>query len=328
MNLKQLRFIVEVSKSDLNISKAAEKLYTAQPGMSKQIRALEDELGVQIFARSGKVLTHITPIGEQVIALAEDMLAKKHAIKQAVIEHTHPNEGRLSIATTHTQARYVLPPVIQKIKKKFPDVALQMHQGSPMQISETVVSGKADFAIATEALHLYKDLLMLPCYHWNRSLLVRPEHPLAKTYLAKKEVTIKQLAQYPLVTYVHGFTGRSELDIAYNRENLKPKIVFTATDADVIKTYVRLGLGVGVLASMAYETEADADLICIPAGHLFASSSTKIGFRKSTYLRGYMYDFIQDFAPHLTKSKVEQAVQLRDQKAVDAFFADIALPIL
>ncbi|MCC5855357.1 MAG: HTH-type transcriptional regulator CysB [Idiomarina sp.] len=324
MKLQQLRYIVEVQNNNLNVSATAEHLYTSQPGISKQVRMLEDELGVQIFGRSGKHLTHVTPAGERVIAIAQEILSKVDAIKAVASEHTQPDQGKLNIATTHTQARYALPQVIRQFIAKYPKVSLHMHQGSPKQISEAAAKGTADFAIATEALHLYQDLIMLPCYHWNRSLLMPPGHPLA----SKSKVTIEELAQFPLVTYVYGFTGRSQLDKAFSDAGLDPKIVFTATDADVIKTYVRLGLGVGVLATMAYEPEKDSDLVAIPASNLFEHSTTKIGFRRGSFLRSYMYDFIEEFAPHLTRSRVDEAMQLRRHEDIEALFKDVTLPML
>lgn len=322
MKLQQLRYIVEVLNNNLNVSATAEALYTSQPGISKQVRMLEDELGVQIFGRSGKHLTHVTPAGQEVIHIAREVLSRVEGIKSVAAEYNKPDQGTLNIATTHTQARYALPAIIQGFIAKYPAVSLHMHQGSPQQISEFAAKGKADFAIATEALHLYQDLIMLPCYHWNRSILVPPNHPLASL----PAVTIEDIAQYPLVTYVHGFTGRSRLDQAFSQANLTPKIVFTATDADVIKTYVRMGLGIGVIATMAYEQKNDSDLVAIDARHLFAPSTTKIGFRKGVFLRSYMYDFIERFAPHLTRTVIEQAVQLRDHSAIEAMFKDMDLP--
>lgn len=323
MKLQQLRYIVEVLNHNLNVSATAENLYTSQPGISKQVRMLEDELGVQIFGRSGKHLTHVTPAGHEVIAIAQQILAKVDAIKSVASEHTQPNQGKLNIATTHTQARYALPTIIRDFMQKYPQVSLHMHQGSPQQISEAAAKGRADFAIATEALHLYQDLIMLPCYHWNRSIIVPPNHPLT----ALAEVDITDVAKYPIVTYVHGFTGRSELDRAFNSKGLTPQVVFTATDADVIKTYVRMGLGIGVLASMAYDQTQDSDLVAIPAQHLFAASTTKIGFRKGSFLRSYMYDFIEAFAPHLTRPKVEAAIALKSQDEIEEMFAGIQLPV-
>jgi LysR family cys regulon transcriptional activator len=283
---------------------------------------LEDELGIQIFARSGKHLTQVTPAGQEIIRIAREVLSKVDAIKSVAGEHTWPDKGSLYIATTHTQARYALPGVIKGFIERYPRVSLHMHQGSPTQIAEAVSKGNADFAIATEALHLYDDLVMLPCYHWNRSIVVTPDHPLA----AKGSVSIEELAQYPLVTYTFGFTGRSELDTAFNRAGLTPRIVFTATDADVIKTYVRLGLGVGVIASMAVDPVSDPDLVRLDAQGVFSHSTTKIGFRRSTFLRSYMYDFIQRFAPHLTRDVVDTAVALRSNEDIEAMFKDIKLP--
>jgi LysR family cys regulon transcriptional activator len=322
MKLQQLRYIVEVLNNNLNVSATAESLYTSQPGISKQVRMLEDELGIQIFGRSGKHLTHVTSAGNEVINIATQILSKVEAIKAVAREHTQPDEGRLRIATTHTQARYALPEVIQGFIKKYSKVSLHMSQGTPAQISDAASKGDADFAIATESLHLYNDLIMLPCYHWNRSVIVRADHPLAKK---RDNLTIEDIAKYSLVTYVFGFTGRSELDLAFDRAGLEPKIAFTATDADVIKTYVRLGVGIGVIASMAIDSKLDNDLVSIDASHLFNASTTKIGFRRGTFLRGYMFDFIERFAPHLNRDLVTKAMLLKNNTEIDAFFANIKL---
>jgi LysR family transcriptional regulator, cys regulon transcriptional activator len=324
MKLQQLRYIVEVLNNNLNVSATAESLYTSQPGISKQVRMLEDELGIQVFGRSGKHLTHVTAAGKEVIELSKQILGKVESIKAIAKEHTLPDQGKLNIATTHTQARYALPKVISGFMQKYPKVSLHMHQGTPQQISEAASRGDADFAIATEALHLYSDLVMLPCYHWNRSVIVRKDHPLAQL---KRLLTINDVATQPIVTYVFGFTGRSELDKAFAAQGLEPHIVFTATDADVIKTYVRLGLGVGVIASMAMDAELDDDLVAIDASHLFEASTTKIGFRKGTFLRHYMYEFMQRFAPHLTKDVVERASLLRNQDEIDKLFLQVTLPV-
>ena len=323
MKLQQLRYIVEVLNNNLNVSATAESLYTSQPGISKQVRMLEDELGIQIFGRSGKHLTHVTPAGNEVITIAAQILSKVEGIKAIASEHTQPDEGKLRIATTHTQARYALPSVIQGFVKKYAKVSLHMYQGTPAQINDSASKGDADFAIATESLHLYKDLIMLPCYHWNRSIIVRADHPLAK----KANVSIEEIAQYALVTYVFGFTGRSELDRAFNEAGVVPKIAFTATDADVIKTYVRLGVGIGVIASMAIDPKIDSDLVAIDAKHLFRASTTKIGFRRGTFLRGYMFDFIERFAPHLNRDLVTRAMTLKNNTEIEALFKDIELPV-
>lgn len=323
MKLQQLRYIAEVVKHNLNVSATAENLYTSQPGISKQVRMLEDELGIQIFGRSGKHLTHVTPAGQQVINIANDILGKVESIKKVSEEYTKPDQGELNIATTDTQARYALPTIIRQFIDRYPKVNLHMHQGTPSQISEQAARGDADFAIATEAMHLYTDLIMLPCYHWNRSVVVPKDHPLA----ARTHISIEDLARFPLVTYVFGFDRASEIEMAFNRADLEPRVVFSATSADVLKTYVRLGLGVGVIATMAIDPVIDKDLVTIDASHLFAHSTTKIGFRKGSFLRSYMYDFIQHFAPHLTRDVVEKAVALRDQQLIDEMFADKNLPI-
>lgn len=324
MKLQQLRYIVEVVNHNLNVSSTAEGLYTSQPGISKQVRMLEDELGIQIFGRSGKHLTHVTPAGEEVIRISRDVLSKIDAIRSVAGEHTYPDRGSLYIATTHTQARYALPPVIKTFIERYPQVSLHMHQGSPTQIAEDVCKGNSDFAIATEGLHLYSDLIMLPCYHWNRCVVVPKDHPLAN----KKDLTIRDIAEYQIVTYTHGFTGRSELDIAFEQEQLTPKIIFTATDADVIKTYVRLGLGIGIIASMAVDPVQDSDLVTIDMRDKFSYSTTKIGFRRSSFLRSYMYDFMWRFAPHLTRDVVDKAVALRNNEDIEQMFKDIQLPII
>lgn len=324
MKLQQLRYIVEIENHNLNVSSTAEGLYTSQPGISKQVRMLEDELGVQIFGRSGKHLTHVTPAGKEVIKIAREVMTKMHAIRAVVGEHTYPDRGILAIATTHTQARYALPPVIKQFIEHYPQVSLHMSQGSPIQIAEDVSKGNSDFAIATEALHLYKDLVMLPCYHWNRSVVVKADHPLAD----KKDITISELAQYPIVTYTHGFTGRSELDEAFYKAGLQAKIIFTATDADVIKTYVRLGLGIGIIASMAVDPNQDQDLVIIDMRDKFSYSTTKIGFHRNSFLRSYMYDFIWRFAPHLTPDIVDKAIALRSNEEIEEMFKEIQLPTI
>ncbi len=322
MKLQQLRYIWEVVRHDLNVSATAASLYTSQPGISKQIRLLEDELGVEIFSRSGKHLTRVTPAGEEILRMAAEVLHQVDNIKQIGQEHSDPNRGALALATTHTQARYALPPVIKSFISKYPDVDLHMHQGTPMQISEMAADWKVDFAIATEALELFVDLVMMPCYKWNRCILVPRNHTLAQTSF----LTLESLAQFPIVTYVYGFTGRSQLDEAFQAKELTPRVVFTASDSDVIKTYVRLGLGVGILAKMAYDPVEDRDLVMIDASHLFEHSVTKIGFRRGTFLRGFMYEFIREFCPHLTQDMVSEAHQCNGKEELDGLFRHIELP--
>jgi LysR family cys regulon transcriptional activator len=322
MKLQQLRYIWEVAHHDLNVSATAQSLFTSQPGISKQIRLLEDELGVEIFARSGKHLTRVTPAGESILETAGEILRKVESIKQVAQEFSNPRKGSLSIATTHTQARYALPSVIEKFIGSYPEVSLHMHQGTPMQISELAADGTVDFAIATEALDLFSDLIMMPCYKWNRSIIVPKGHPLTK----EPQLTLESIAKYPIVTYVFGFTGRSKLDDAFLDHGLMPKIVFTAADADVIKTYVRLGLGIGIVASMAYKPEVDSDLVSLDASHLFDPSITRIGFRRGAFIRGFMYEFIEQFAPHLNQETVDKALSCTTKIELESMFSDILLP--
>ena len=323
MKLQQLRYIWEVAHHDLNVSATAQSLFTSQPGISKQIRLLEDELGVEIFARSGKHLTHVTPAGEDILKTAEEVLFKVKSIRQVAEEYADEKKGSLSIATTHTQARYALPPTISTFIDHYPEVALHMHQGTPMQISEMASDGTVDFAIATEALELFSNLIMMPCYRWNRCILVPKRHPLTKL----SKLTLEDVAEHPIVTYVFGFTGRSKLDEAFVAKGLEPKVVFTAADSDVIKTYVRLGLGIGIVAGMAYDETIDSDLVSLDASHLFASSVTRIGCRRDTFLRGYMYEFMEDFAPHLTRDVVQEAFSCKNKADLEQLFSDVTLPV-
>lgn len=326
MKLQQLRYIWEVAHQNLNVSRAAKSLFTSQPGISKQIRLLEDELGTQIFLRSGKNLSKLTPAGEKIVATAGEILGKVDTIKSVAEEFTDETRGSLAIASTHTQSRYMLPEIIKQFITLYPDVSLHMHQGTPMQISQLAADGTADFAIATEALELFKDLVMMPCFHWNRSILVPKDHPLCQP----SELTLKEVANYPIVTYIYGFTGRSKLDEAFQKAQLEPRVVFTAADADVIKTYVGLGFGIGIVASMALEEGKDRDegLVALDASHLFEFSTTSIGFRRETFLRTYMYDFIEMFAPHLTRDLVAEVVQTSPRDKQTELFKKIEIPML
>ena len=304
MKLQQLRYVREVARCDLNVSMAAAALHTAQPGISTQIRQLEEELNVQIFERNGKRLTGITQPGRAILAKAERILREIDNIRQIGFEFTDDARGSLSIATTHTQARYALPSVIKAFTQLYPNVRLSLHQGNPTQISDMVASGLADIAIATEAIQLFEDLVMLPCYQWNRCVIAPPGHPIFN----EQPLTLEHIAKYPIVTYDYAFAGRSKINQAFEEHRLKPSVVLTAIDSDVIKTYVELGLGIGLLAAMAYNPEKDTGLRAIDAGHLFESSTTRIGIRRGGYLRGYMYAFIELFAPHLDRKTVDAAM--------------------
>lgn len=321
MKLQQLRYIWEVAHHELNVSLTAQSLFTSQPGISKQIRLLEDELGVEIFSRSGKHLTRVTPAGQAILAIVGDVLRKVESIRQVALEYSDEKRGHLSIATTHTQARYRLPRIIEAFITRYPDVALHMHQGTPQQIAQMASDGTVDFAIATEGMEHFTDLVTLPCYQWNRSIVVPRQHELAQV----KQLTLDDIARFPIVTYVFGFTGRSKLDEAFATRGLSPRVVFTAADADVIKTYVRLGLGIGIIAHMAYEPREDSDLVALDASHLFSPSTTSIAFRKGTFLRGFMYDFMQTFAAHLTRERVDAAIQGFARGDLDSVFSAIEL---
>ncbi|SEO36845.1 HTH-type transcriptional regulator CysB [Nitrosovibrio sp. Nv6] len=307
MKLQQLRYLCEVANQGLNLSKAAEILHTSQPGISKQIRLLENELGVDIFVRNGKRVVETTPPGRAILEIAERMLRDAKNLKQVGQEFANEASGSLTIATTHTQARYALPAAIKHFTARYPNVKLVLHQGNPTQISELVTSGVADIAIATEAIELFAELVMLPCYQWNRCIVVPPRHPLLKL----QKLTLEALAEYPIITYDFAFTGRSKINQAFEAKGLTPNVVLTAIDADVIKTYVELGLGVGILAQMAFEPKRDRHLRSIDASHLFEPSTTRIGISRNGYLRGYVYDFIEMFAPHLDHAAVTAAMKER-----------------
>ena len=323
MKFQQLRYVVEIVNQNFNVTEAANALFTSQPGISKQVRLLESELGLEIFERNGKHIKGLTPPGKRIVAISRELMMKMQGIRSIADEYTKPDHGMLRIATTNTQARYMLPSVVERFSKRYPNVSLHIHQGSPSQIYDALLSDEVDLAITTEAQYLFDGVVLLPCYLWNRSVIVRPDHPLAKC----EQLTIEELGKYPLVTYTFGFTGVSDLDYAFNGAGILPNIVFTATDADIIKTYVRMGLGVGIMASMAH-TAADTDLVAIKADHLFRPSMTQIAFKNSAFLRNYMYDFITYFSPHLTREIVEKAERLHDNNAVKKLFDNVTLDVL
>ncbi len=321
MKLQQLKYIWEVAHHDLNVSATAQTLFTSQPGISKQIRMLEDELGVEVFARSGKHLTRITPAGHEILRLAGEMLRTADNIRKVAQEYSSERKGSLVLATTHTQARYILPAIIHEFMEKYPDVTLSLRQGTPPQIAQMVADGEADLAIATESIATYNDLVTLPCYQWNRCVLVPQDHPLTRV----EALTLEALADYPLVTYVHGFTGRAKVDRAFAEAGLVPKIVFTAADSDVIKTYVRLGVGIGIVAHMAADAE-EKDLQTLDASHLFEPSITRLGIRKGSFMRGYLYEFIEKLAAHLDRDTVDKALKADSRQEIEQMFEGLRLP--
>jgi LysR family cys regulon transcriptional activator len=323
MKLQQLKYLLAIADNGLNITAAAEKLFTSQPGVSKQLKLLEEELGLQLFIRKGKSLGGITVAGEQVIDRARLIMQEAENIRSLASDYYHEEEGTLSIATTHTQARYVLPDVIREFRDRYPRVGLNLHQGTSEQIADMVNGGDIDFAIASGSHELFHDLLLVPSYHWDRKIIVPNDHALSKI---DRDVTLHDLAKYPLVTYVFSFGDQSLLKRAFADEGLDPDVVFTARDADVIKTYVRMGLGVGIVAGMA-EDHADEDMLAIPATGLFPRSTTWIGFRKDIVMRRYMLEFVQLFAPHITADQLEQTRHVRSQVDIDKLFDGADLPV-
>lgn len=321
MKLHQLRYLAAVAQSGLNITAAAHKLHTSQPGVSKQIKLLEDELGFQIFVREGRNLTRITPAGQQVIERALRILQEAQSIRDLSTELRDEGKGSLSIGTTHTQARYVLPDVIREFRGRYPQVRLNLHQGTSEQIAEMVAGDRIDCAIATGSESLFSDLTLLPCYRWHRTVIVPRGHALA----GGGKLTLRALSAYPLITYTFSFTGPSSLHEAFARAALIPNVAITARDADVIQTYVRLGLGVGIVAHMAIDP-ADPDLVAVDASQLFAAHTTWLGFRRGTLLRKYMYDFAQLLAPHLDRRLVDRAHRATSAAEVAQLFSEIALP--
>ncbi len=306
MNFQQLRSVRVTVQSGFNLTEVATILCTSQPGVSRQIRELEEELGVDIFVRAGKRLTGLTAPGAALLPIVERMLLDAENLKRAGDDFASRIDGRLTVAATHSQARYALPHVVRDFRALFPRVSLHLHQGSPKQVAEMLLSGEADIGVATEALALYPQLVTLPCYRWTHSIVVPPGHPL----LAHSEnVTLQQLADYPIITYNLGYTGRSHIDDAFARAGLQPNIVLTAMDADVIKTYVELGMGVGIIASIALDAERDAQLRMLDARHLFEINLTRLAIRRGTWLRGYTYSFIETFAPTLTRAVVQSALK-------------------
>ncbi len=304
MKVHQLRYIREVARQDLNVSSASEALHTSQPGVSKQIQLLEEELNLQIFKRNGKRLIGITEPGREILNIAERILHEFENIKRVGEEFSREDTGDLVIAATHTQARYHLPAAVKRFMLAYPNVHLTIHQGNPSQVAEQVMSGEAHVGLATEAISSYDELVTLPCYSWNRCLVVPEGHAL----IGDTPLTLQKISQYPVITYDFSFAGGSMVNRVFSEQGLSLNVALTAIDSDVIKTYVELGLGVGLLAKMAYNPERDRNLTMIDASHLFPDSITRLGIRKDAYLRGYQYAFIETLAQHLTRDVVDDAL--------------------
>lgn len=313
MKLLQLQYLGEIARQGLSISQAAASLHTSQSGISRQLALLEQELGLQIFERNGKRLTGLTLPGRQIVQQAENVLREVDTLKRTGEEFHQQDRGVLTIATTHTQARYFLPAIVKAFSEDWPHVQLTIHQGNPTQVAEQVVNSSADLAIATEAISSMPGLVSLPCYQWNRGLVVPKRHPLCKL----KKITMEQLAAYPLITYDFAFAGGSRVLQQFEHAGLSPNIVLTAIDADVIKTYVKLGLGVGLVATMAYDAKRDEGLAMLEVSHLFPASTTYVGLRKQVFMRKYMADFLQRLVPGLTRKALNAEV-IRQQQGGNA----------
>ena len=312
MNLHQFRFVREAVRQSFNLTEAAKSLCTSQPGVSKAILELEDELGVDIFRRHGKRIRNLTEPGKRILVSIERILSEVENLKKIGTEFASEDQGNFVIATTHTQARYALPRVITEFTKRFPKVRVNIQQGSPEHLIDLVLHEKADIAIATEGMLNVPGLVALPGYQWQHVVVVPHGHPL----LEKKPLALEDLIQYPIITYDPAFAGRGKINEAFAKKNCVPDVVLEAIDADVIKTYVETGLGIGIVAGGAYDPERDKNLEAIPAGHLFGTNTTRLGIKKEAYLRGYTYTFIELFSPTLTKKLVDAA--LTDETSVNA----------
>lgn len=304
MNLHQLRFVREAVRQNFNLTEAAKALFTSQPGVSKAIIELEEELGIDIFTRHGKRIRGLTEPGRAVLKSVELIMQEIDGLKRIGKEFAAQDTGSFTIATTHTQARYSLPKVVHAFTQKFPKVRLSLLQGNPRQIADMVLKDQADLAIATEAIADIDGLVSIPCYQWEHVLVVPPEHPL----LQSKSPTLEEIAAYPLITYDNAFSGRAKIDHAFSLRGLHPDVLLEAIDADVIKTYVELGLGVGIIAGMAYDAERDKNLRAISAGYLFGTNVSRVALKQGTYLRSYVYTFIELLAPSLNRKMIERVM--------------------
>ncbi|MFN9451548.1 MAG: CysB family HTH-type transcriptional regulator [Rubrivivax sp.] len=308
MNFQQLRSVREAVRQGFNLTAVADALHTSQPGVSRQIRELEEELGIELFVRAGKRLTGLTPPGQALLPIIERMLGEAANLKRAGEDFARQDSGVLTVAASHSQARYALPHVVRDFRAKHPRVNLRIHQGSPTQVAQMLLKGEADLGVATEALALYPELVALPCYQWTHVVLVTPGHPLAEDADRGEPLSLQRLAEFGLITYDEGYTGRSHIDDAFGRAQIQPSIVLEAMDADVIKTYVELGMGVGIVAAIAVDEQRDTGLRVLEARHLFAPNTTRVAIPRAAYLRRYAFDFIETFVPTLTRSVVEQAL--------------------
>ncbi|MYN13434.1 CysB family HTH-type transcriptional regulator [Pusillimonas sp. TS35] len=309
MNLQQFRFVRETIRRNFNLTEAARALYTSQPGVSKAIIEFEDELGIKIFERHGKRIKGLTKPGHAVAQVIDRIMREVDNLKKVSDEFARRDEGGLVIGCTHAQARYILPRVIPEFRKQFPKVRVSLAEGNPPHLAKMVLHEQADVAIATETLANTPGLAALPVYSWEHVIVVRPDHPLAElTSTQARNVTLDQIAAYPIVTYDHAFSGRNAIDQAFAAHDIEPDIVLEAIDADVIKTYVDVGLGIGIIAGMAYDPRRDKGLIGLPAGHLFGTHTTRVAVKAGVFLRDYVYVLLEMLAPELTREVVQEAI--------------------
>jgi LysR family cys regulon transcriptional activator len=323
MKFQQLRYLVAVHENKLNITAAARLLHMSQPGVSRQIARLEEELGFQVFERQGRSLVRTTEAGENIVGRASRILRELQNIRRTSSEWAKIDGGALSIGTTHTQARYVLPEVIRRFRAKYPKVRLHLHQGTSEQIKDMLARNLLEFVIAAGADELFPQMVRLPVYRWHRTVVVPTGHPLASA----RNLTLEDLAAFPIVTYEFSLSGPSSISAEFEAAGLPFDVALTARDADVIKTYVRIGLGVGILASVAFDPTTDDDLVALDASHLFESQTSWIGFRRGSVLRAYMYDFIEMLAPHLTLKRVRKAEQIKSPEALTRAVGAIEIPV-
>jgi len=307
MKLQQLRCIFQIVQSEFNISKASEVLNTSQPGVSKQIKLLEDEIGIKIFQRNGKRLVNLTEPGELILSSIETILQESNNIKVISEEYIEKDQGTFTIATTHTQARYKLPKVVEEFVKKYPKTNLNIHQGNPSQVTDQIINGEADVGIATESINLSEDILTIPCYQWNRCVVMPKNHPLTEV----RKITLEDLATYPMITYDYAFTGSTIVSEVFKNANIEPNIMLTAIDADVIKTYVSLNMGIGLIAEMAFDASTDYPMVSRDVSHLFPLSTTYIGIRRENFLRKYTSDFIRMFIPKVSENELKKILNKR-----------------
>jgi len=318
MKLQQIKYIFEVARNQLNVSATAESLFTSQPGISKQIRLLEDELGVEIFVRSGKHLTNITPAGREILPIAENILKQVRTIQDIAASHVDQKEGRLNLSCTHTFSRYFLPQIVEAYRKKYAKVSMHIYQGGMHNTDEELDDGKLDFALVHQGEEVFNDKIQLPCFYWNRCIIVPKEHSLTRV----ESLNLDLLAQYPLLTHTSSGGNSNRIEQLFKENGFSPDIVFSATDCEIIKSYVRMGLGVGIIASMAYEQDLDSDLICIPIEHLMPPELVNVVFDRNLYFREYIFAFIESLAPQLSKNLILTAQQTKSAnkiaKMVDA----------